>query len=620
MSYRSLTNTTLGRFEIGRKLGSGGMAQVYIARQTDLDRTVALKILRPELAHDEATIARFHQEARSAARLEHPHIVPIYEIGELEPPDGPRLHYIAMKYIQGRTLRDLLESEGRLDLPRTVALLAPAGEALQYAHQHGLIHRDIKPSNILITAEQEVYLSDFGLATAADTPGDLTQTGTVIGTPEYMAPEQAEGRGNLGPATDIYALGVVLYEMLSGSLPFEADTPMAMLVARLTRPPRPIASLQDGIPPAMQQILARALERDPAARFGSVAELLAALRSVAATAPAATGAPDDSFQAIPASIGETVALPRPDEPAVPPPPRSTRALPLIAVALVVLLLAVFAGTLLWRQDTPPPPPPVIPVPPTTAPTQPGISPEVRQALEKGWTAFDDSRYNEAVQNFDEASRLDDTAAEPYYGRGRALLEQGRLEEASAQFTAAIRRDPRNAEAHAWQGETYLEQARYELIHPQRPAPNEYYPQAESSFRDAVSLLNQPGGATVRMTDRELRAFALTGLGWALHENGDYQAAERQFRESLEVDNQQAAAHNGLGWTLYTLQDYQAAYSQFYQAIEHEPDYVNAHYGLGRTLEAMDRTGEARRIYEDALEMDPDAPDAEAIRRQLEHLR
>jgi tetratricopeptide (TPR) repeat protein len=163
----------------------------------------------------------------------------------------------------------------------------------------------------------------------------------------------------------------------------------------------------------------------------------------------------------------------------------------------------------------------------------------------------------------------------------------------------------------------LQQARYELIHPQRPAPNEYYPQAEAAFRDAVSLLDQPGAYTVRMTDQEVRAFALTGLGWALHESGDYEAARRQFTESLAVDNQQAAAHNGLGWTLYTLQDYQAAQSHFYQAIEREPEYVNAHYGLGRTLEAMDRTGEARRIYEDALEIEPEH---EAIRRQLEQLR
>lgn len=616
MTYLSLANSTLGRFEIGRELGRGGMALVYAAQQTDLARTVALKILRPELAHDEATVARFQQEARSAARLEHPHIVPIYEIGELEPPTGPPLHYIAMQYIRGYTLKDLLQAEGRLSLPRAVALIAQAGEALQYAHQQGVIHRDIKPSNLLITDEQYVYLSDFGLACAADAPRDLTQTGTVIGTPEYMAPEQAEGRSALGPATDIYALGCVLYEALSGSLPFEADTPMGLLVARLTTPPRPIASLHDGIPPAMQQILARALERDPAARFGSVAELLAALRSVADT-PAASAAP---FQAIPASTGETIALPRPDEDQQAEAPTPTRGMPsilLLTGVVVALIVAIFAGTLLWRQDTPPPPPPAIPIAPTARPTQTGISPEVRQALEKGWTAFADSRYNEAVQAFDAAIRLDDTAAEPYYGRGRALLEQVHLEEASAQFTAAIRREPRNAEAHAWQGEAYLEQARYELIHPERPAPNEYYPQAEAAFRYAVSLLDQPGAYTVRMTDRELRAFALTGLGWALYESGDYEDAQRQFTESLAVEHEQAAAHNGLAWTLYTVQDYQAAYSQFYQAIEIEPEYVNAYYGLGRTLEAMDRTGEARRIYEDALEIEPEH---EAIRRQVEQLR
>ncbi len=277
MSQLNVIGTTLGRFEIISELGRGGMAVVYKARQADLDRIVAIKLLPPEMTHDTNYVARFRHEARSAARLEHPHIMPVYEVGETN-----GLHYIAMKYIQGRTLKDVVQEDGALSVRRAAEVLAQVGDALDYAHRQGIIHRDIKPSNVMITDEGWVYLTDFGLARGTDgATSGLTMAGTVMGTPEYMSPEQAQGLASVGPPTDIYALGVVLYELLTGTFPFHAETPMAMLAARLLQSPIPPRDVRGDLPAAVEDVVMRSLARKPEARFASAAEMVTALRTAA---------------------------------------------------------------------------------------------------------------------------------------------------------------------------------------------------------------------------------------------------------------------------------------------------------------------------------------------------
>ncbi|MBC8076779.1 MAG: serine/threonine protein kinase, partial [Chloroflexales bacterium] len=274
MTEMNLLGRTIGRFEILSELGRGGMAVVYKARQASPNRIVALKVLPPELSHDRSYIARFRQEADSAAALEHPHIVPIYAVDEA---DG--LHYIAMKFIQGATLKDVAQREGALSVARAADLLAQVAEALDYAHSQGVIHRDIKPSNLMLTDGGWLYLTDFGLARGTGGTAGLTMAGTVMGTPEYMSPEQAQGLATIGPATDIYALGVVLYELLTGRFPFNADTPMAMLAARLLEAPRPPRDYRADLPIAVEDVMMRALARKPAARFSSARALVDALRA-----------------------------------------------------------------------------------------------------------------------------------------------------------------------------------------------------------------------------------------------------------------------------------------------------------------------------------------------------
>lgn len=305
MTHLNLIGTTLGRFTILAEVGRGGMAVVYKARQVDLDREVALKVLSPALSHDHSFIDRFWQEARSAARLEHPNIVPIYDIDVVD-----NLHYIAMKFIAGKTLQDLLEETGGLNVHQALEILRPVGAALSYAHRRNFIHRDIKPNNIMISDDGWVYLADFGLARDVSSTAGMTQAGTVMGTPEYMSPEQAQGLPNVGPATDIYALGVVLYEALSGASPFLADTPMGMLAARLLEEPRPLRAARSDLPPAVEAVVMRALARNPADRFSSVDAMMTALQQAAsAIAPARTTTP---------APAPSPAAPARERPSIPP--------------------------------------------------------------------------------------------------------------------------------------------------------------------------------------------------------------------------------------------------------------------------------------------------------------
>jgi serine/threonine protein kinase len=247
------------------------MAVVYKAWQPSLERYVALKVLPEYFQHDPEFLARFQREARAAARLNHPNIVTIYDVGE-----HAGIHYIAMEYLDGGSLRDRLAA-GPLGLREAQRILAQLAGALDYAHSHGLIHRDIKPANILFTSDGRAKLTDFGIARASD-DAQLTRTGVLMGTPEYMAPEQAEGK-SIDYRTDLYALGVVLYQMLTGQAPFRGTTPSATLHAVVYEPPPPPRQLNPGLPPAIEAVLLRALAKQPDQRFQRGVEMVAGLRT-----------------------------------------------------------------------------------------------------------------------------------------------------------------------------------------------------------------------------------------------------------------------------------------------------------------------------------------------------
>ena len=255
-------------YRIERVLGRGGMGVVYLAHQLVLDRMVALKLLAPELAEDDAFRARFLRESRMAASLDHPSIVPIFDAGEVE----GRL-YIAMRYVEGTDLARLLDEQAPLEPARAVSLLEPIADALDAAAARGLVHRDVKPSNILLDAADRPYLADFGLSKEASERG-IVESSHFAASVDYVAPEQVE-RQPVGPPADVYALGCVLYECLSGSAPFHADSVMSVLFAHLNSQPPPASERNGALPKAIDAVLAKALAKEPTERHASAGELVA---------------------------------------------------------------------------------------------------------------------------------------------------------------------------------------------------------------------------------------------------------------------------------------------------------------------------------------------------------
>ncbi|MEO8288564.1 MAG: protein kinase [Chloroflexota bacterium] len=263
-----------GRYVVLDKIGEGGAAEVYRARDQRLDRIVAVKILRPQFSYDEASRKRFLIEARAAAGLNHPNIVDIYDFGEA--PDGSM--FIAMQYVEGRNLKDVLHRKGRLSAGEVVAIIPQVCHALTVAHANDLVHRDVKPQNIMIDDKGNVRLTDFGIVKALSGP-ELTQTGMTFGTAAYLSPEQATG-DPIGPASDIYALGCVMYEMLSGAPPFTGDNPAVVAYKQVWEQPRPLHDRTPEVLPSLEAIVMRCLNKDPNRRYPSTESLAADLANL----------------------------------------------------------------------------------------------------------------------------------------------------------------------------------------------------------------------------------------------------------------------------------------------------------------------------------------------------
>ena len=259
-------------YEIKKELGRGGMAIVYKAVQESLGRPVALKVLPQGLTHDRKLLERFHREARSAALLNHPHIVTIFDEGEMN-----GVHYMAMEYLTGRDLHEMIQENGPVNSEEAISLIAPVAQALGYAHQNNTVHRDVKSSNVMVTDVGRPVLMDFGIAYASS-ESRLTQTGTVLGTPEYMSPEQARGN-EVDSRSDLYSLGVVLYETLTGKLPHTGGHPMSVVYKVLHESYKPLRHIDNSIPEWMEQIVARLLMKDPEDRFQTGDEVANALNT-----------------------------------------------------------------------------------------------------------------------------------------------------------------------------------------------------------------------------------------------------------------------------------------------------------------------------------------------------
>jgi serine/threonine protein kinase len=313
---------TLGNYQIVEELGRGGMAVVYRAYQPSLNRDVAMKVLPPQLSFDQEFVERFQREAKAAAKLRHPNIVVIHDVGH---EDGT--YYIVMEYLQGRTLKQLIQQEGRLQPERAAHIVEQVAAALDYAHQYGFVHRDVKPSNIFVGPDDHVTLTDFGIAKAASETQQLTRTGMLVGTPEYMSPEQAAG-SRVDHRTDLYALGVVLYQMLAGRVPYRGTTPHATLHAVIYEPPPPPRQINPNLQPALETVVLRAVAKQPEQRFQRGADLTSALRAALA------------------GRAQPVAVPPARETTVAPTPRRSPLVWIVAGLAVVLIVMVAVLALL----------------------------------------------------------------------------------------------------------------------------------------------------------------------------------------------------------------------------------------------------------------------------------
>jgi serine/threonine protein kinase len=367
-----------GEYDIEREVGRGAMAVVYRATEAGLGRRVALKVLPPEMTLSRELSERFKREARLAASLEHPNIIPVYREGQ-----AGRFLFMAMKFIEGRSLEDIIQSQGPLPVSVVMHVLRAATSALAYAHERGIVHRDIKSANILVDRDGRVVVTDFGIARAAE-DASLTSTGTMVGTPYFMSPEQCAAR-RIGPQSDQYSLGVVTFQMLTGSVPFQAETLPGIMHHHFYTQVPDLGNARLDVPAAVCELIDRSLAKKPENRFASTHAMVAALEAVpfseegerqglAHLRDLARGAPIPAvgIAALPA-LASSIRLTPPSAPPVPPPARSISRWAAALVGAIALGAGGAAALVLGREPTNSSPPVPIVVsqpsaPPVVVPT------------------------------------------------------------------------------------------------------------------------------------------------------------------------------------------------------------------------------------------------------------
>jgi len=377
------TGSQVGQYIIEEKLGQGGMATVYKARHQRLDRLVAIKVLHPAFKDDESFLRRFTREAQVVARLEHPNIVPVYDFAEFE--GHP---YLVMRYVDGETLKDA-ENRGALSLTEINRIAQAVAAALDYAHGQGVLHRDVKPSNILLTQGGGVYMADFGLARMTEAGESTMSQDMIMGTPQYISPEQAKGVKELDGRTDIYSFGIVVYEMLTGQVPFQSDTGYSIIHSQIFDPPPNPSSLNDKISPQMEAVLLKVLSKEPEDRYATAGDFQAAFKQAASNmpldiAPVGAAVLPDSAEGL-TKVADTDIPPLPDltdapgsvTPAVEEPVKKKRPYGKLIIGIGILLALCLAGSLVVAilndngDAAAPPPNTAEPAPPEVDQPSPG---------------------------------------------------------------------------------------------------------------------------------------------------------------------------------------------------------------------------------------------------------
>lgn len=370
-----LTGETLNNYKIINKLGRGGMATVYKAHELSLNRFVALKVLSTQLSVDKEYIKRFQREAQAAAQLNHPNIMQVYAIGEEK-----GIYYFAMEYIKGNSLAELKKEIGVLTPEKAVPIIKQVADALAHAHQAGLVHRDIKPSNIMLDAKNNAKVMDFGIAYVLSAETKLTREGSIIGTPEYLSPEQCEGK-IVDQRSDIYSLGVTLYELLTGKTPYEADTPVSMLMKIVKGSFPPICEVNPAIPVPLCRVIEKMMKTDVNQRYASMEEVITDLDACGISERSAVNITKPEVTAEILSpqapqlfeVAPDLAQPKSTKTA----PKSNKYAALVVLAIIVLLMGgAFAAKMLFLDKKPAP---ASDIQPLVANTNPSGSPASAQA-------------------------------------------------------------------------------------------------------------------------------------------------------------------------------------------------------------------------------------------------
>ncbi|MCP4423601.1 MAG: protein kinase [Chloroflexi bacterium] len=599
-----LTGKQLGPYQIRTPLGEGGMAAVYKAYQPSMDRYVALKVLPRHFASDPEFVGRFSQEARVIANLQHPHILPVHDFGES---DG--YTYLTMRFIEGGTLADWLKENGPMSFEKIRNIVTQVGGALDYAHAQGVIHRDIKPGNILVDRWDNCLLTDFGLAKMVESSSHLTQTGGILGTPAYMSPEQGLGK-KIDSRSDIYSLGVVLYQMAIGRLPYQAETPMAVVIKHIHDPLPPPSQFNPDIPEALELVILKSLAKNSEDRFASAGEMVKTLQSaterptVARTKAPSPPEPVVEATAVPsqpAVPSETAVVPPAIQPAIVPEPalepkqkrpffKRPRVRPLVYIGLGLAAIVIIAGIFLLSD---------------------GDSDDE--------APFDVESINELLDIVDEGYENDD------------------LDMAFKALGQAIDIDPGAADLHCQLGYLLRDMEAYEdaigaFDECRRLAEEQQIPDIQTEAFGEMTMTEVR--IAVMETDEMADAIAILddalqnpqAPSWLICERGEHnawydnQAAIADF-EICRAENEgddywpwraESSIHMLSGYDALDNEDYYVAIEQFSAWAGLVPEIPWPHCGIGDAHFEMSEYQQAREAYQQCLERAGEDPDTQAV--------
>jgi tetratricopeptide (TPR) repeat protein/predicted Ser/Thr protein kinase len=569
----------VGPYRIIDQLGQGGMATVFKAYHPALDRYVAIKVLHPAFKEDPNFLARFQREARIVAKLEHPHIVPVYDFSEHK-----GMAYLVMRYVEGETLKAHLEGEP-LPPERILEILQPVAEALTYAHEQKVLHRDIKPSNVMLTPEGGIFLTDFGLARMAQSGESTLSQDMMIGTPQYMSPEQAKGE-EVDERTDIYSLGVVLFEMLTGRVPFSADTPYAVIHDHIYTPLPLPSTIKPDIFPALERVVLKALAKEKDDRYQKVTELALAFEDAVVEATSGIApAPEEEKAAEPATVPSTVVESKPAASEARP---SRRRWLIIGGAVAALLLLVccaglFLASQIQKAKGTPTPGGLTPIAqpeikatpfpggPTTMPLPSGEDP-VSQAL----------RQVRANPN--------DPHAHLMLGNAYALQED--KVKALEEYERAIELDAEYAEAHIKAGDMLTSQGDYT--------------RAAEMYQRAADL--EPDNV-------EANLKAAQALWW----ERQIRPAVEYFRRVTRLNPDLPQPHAAIGTFMVSIGRLEEGLEELEIALQLNPDLPEAHFGMGHYWKAVGDTEKARQEFRVVMDCDAKPLLKAEARKELQEL-